>query len=83
MKTRAFFSLLPGGVAAGLVAALVDAGVKSAILLLLACVAAAALRKSAAATASAQRRLSIPSLAVTSSNDPSPLLRSRYLRPPF
>ena len=50
MKARALFFLLPGGVAAGLAAALVDAGVKSGILLLLAAVAAVALRKSAAAT---------------------------------
>src|SRR5688572_12779441 len=50
MSARGLFFLLPGGVAAGLAAALVDAGVKTGILLLLAAVASVALRKSAAAT---------------------------------
>ena len=40
-------------------------------------------RRSAAAQASAQRRLSMPTFALTSSKWPLPRLWKRYLRPPF
>ncbi len=50
MNPRALFGLLSGGVAAGLAAALLDAGVKTGILLIVAATATVGLRKSSAAT---------------------------------